>query len=243
MQIGPYKFSPRLIPTAVTIIVLPIFVSLGLWQLDRAEQKRSVQEHMFENMQQDQFELLSEPQATAEMMFRKVELSGQFEANHYLLDNRIWRGQVGYDVLTPFRYSGGMVLVNRGWIASTGDRTQLPEFPTAGGKLRLVGVLAGPPGKLLELDASARLDIRQRSWPQLVQQVDIARMSEQLGYTMAPLMVHLEAGSPHGFTHDWKPYVDKPQKSISYAIQWFSFATILILLFFVLNIKRVKEDG
>jgi surfeit locus 1 family protein len=222
--------------------LLPLFVSLGLWQLDRAEQKQQVQQHMFNNMQQPRFELLAVPTASDDMMFRQVEVAGQFDKQHYLLDNRTWRGQAGYDVLTPFRYSGGVILVNRGWIGMTPDRNRLPEFATAEGPVRLVGVLAGAPGKLLELGNSARLDIHEQHWPQVVQQVDIARMSEQLGYTMAPLLLHLEADSPHGFTHDWIPYVDRAEKSISYAMQWFSFAIILLLLFFALNMKRIKQD-
>lgn len=242
MHIGPYKFSPRPVPTLVTMICLPIFMSLGFWQLDRAEQKRAVQVHVLENMQKPRFELRQQPQASSDLQFRQVKLRGRFEPHSYLLDNRIWRGQVGYDVLTPFRYEAGIVLVNRGWVAMTQDRRRLPDFPTAEDVISIKGVLASPPGKLLELADTALLDTRRQDWPQVIQQVDIARMNSQLGYTMAPLMVHLRADSPHGFTHNWKPVVDKPQKSVSYAIQWFSFATILVLLFIVLNTSRIKKD-
>lgn len=242
MHIGPYKFSPRLIPTLVTIILLPVFISLGLWQLDRAGQKRAVQVHMLENIQQPRFELRQQPADSREMIFRKVEVRGRFDQHHYLLDNRIWQGQVGYDVLTPFHYSGGVILVNRGWVSITPDRSRLPEFPSTTDEVSLKGVLAHPPGKLLELDGSAQLDALKSDWPHVVQQVDIAHMNKQLGYTMAPLMLHLEADGPHGFKHHWAPYVDKPQKSISYAIQWFSFATILVLLFFTLNTKRIRQE-
>lgn len=243
MHIGPYKFSPRLVPTLATVIFLPVFLSLGFWQLDRAEQKRAVEVQVFANMQKPRFELIGEPQHKDELLFRPVEARGHFEPTSYLLDNQIWRGQVGYAVLTPFRFEGGRVLVNRGWVAMTPDRRRLPDFPTAEDMVTLRGVLAPPPGKLLELAESAQLDTGKQAWPQVIQQVDIARMNAQLGYTMAPLMVHLEANSPHGFAHNWKPVVDKPQKSVSYAIQWFSFATILVLLFVVLNTSRSRQEN
>jgi surfeit locus 1 family protein len=42
LQIGKYLFAPKPIPLITTIILVPVFISLGLWQLDRAEQKREV---------------------------------------------------------------------------------------------------------------------------------------------------------------------------------------------------------
>ena len=40
MRIASWEFNPSLWPTLATILVLPLFLSLGFWQLDRAEEKR-----------------------------------------------------------------------------------------------------------------------------------------------------------------------------------------------------------
>jgi len=42
MQIGNKIFKPGLIPTIVTLLILPILINLGFWQLDRAEEKRGL---------------------------------------------------------------------------------------------------------------------------------------------------------------------------------------------------------
>ena len=42
MQIGNKTFKPGLIPTIVTLLILPVLLRLGFWQLDRAEEKRDL---------------------------------------------------------------------------------------------------------------------------------------------------------------------------------------------------------
>jgi cytochrome oxidase assembly protein ShyY1 len=40
MRFGKLDFSPGLWPSVITLVVLGILIALGLWQLDRATQKR-----------------------------------------------------------------------------------------------------------------------------------------------------------------------------------------------------------
>jgi surfeit locus 1 family protein len=243
MKLGHYEFKPGLIPTLVTLILMPIFISLGFWQLDRAGQKRVVQTELTDTLQHAQVKVFKSID-DQELLFRRVEIEGRFEAEYcYLLDNAIWQGKPGYLVLMPFRYAGGraVMLVNRGWLALGSSRDDLPAIPTPSGIVTLQGVLSEPPGKLLELDSTARLDTTARKWPQVIQQVDLEQIGQQLGYTMSPLMLQINADSPHAFMQAWRPLVDTPQKNISYAIQWFLFAAILLLLFVILNTKRPEN--
>ena len=39
-----YRFKPGLVPSLVVLLLLPIFIRLGFWQLDRAEQKQTMQQ-------------------------------------------------------------------------------------------------------------------------------------------------------------------------------------------------------
>ena len=39
MRIVFWDFAPSLWPTLAVLLILPLFLSLGFWQLDRAEQK------------------------------------------------------------------------------------------------------------------------------------------------------------------------------------------------------------
>lgn len=240
MRVGPYEFRPGLVPSLVTLVLLPLFISLGFWQLDRAGQKSAVQAELNAALEKAQFKLVRKI-TDKELLFRRVEIEGRFDPEYsYLLDNAIWQGKPGYLVLVPFHYASGhgVILVNRGWLPQGQSRAVLPEIPPVPGTVNVAGVLSGPPGKLLELDTTARLDTGSRHWPQVIQQVDLEQIGQQLGYTMSPLMLQINANEPYAYAQGWHPIVDTPQKNISYAIQWFSFAGILVLLFIVLNTKR-----
>lgn len=43
LRIGSFVFSPALVPSLAFLIVFPALISLGLWQLDRAEEKREIE--------------------------------------------------------------------------------------------------------------------------------------------------------------------------------------------------------
>ena len=42
MRIGNYQFKPGLLTTIIALVFLVILVRLGIWQLDRAEEKRQI---------------------------------------------------------------------------------------------------------------------------------------------------------------------------------------------------------
>src|SRR5690606_42085213 len=75
---------------------------------------------------------------------RKSESSGSCQAERqWLLDNRTYRGRVGYEVVSLFRLESGAgaLLVNRGWIAAPARREMLPEVPVPQGLQRLEGIV------------------------------------------------------------------------------------------------------
>ncbi len=59
----------------------------------------------------------------------RISLSGTFiHDQQFLLDNRSHQGRPGWEVLTPLALDDGrLILVNRGWIPFSGDRTRLPD--------------------------------------------------------------------------------------------------------------------
>lgn len=242
MRLGNYTFTPKLIPSVAVILLLPLFISLGFWQLDRADEKSRLADEVQNSLAKAPLALETGIKDEAEYRYRRVEVYGVFESSRvYLLDNAIWQGKPGYLVLMPFHYAGGKasVLVNRGWLPVGATRSELPPVTTPAESLSVTGILSAPPGKLLELDATAKMDATATSWPQVIQQVDMQQIGQQLGYTIAPLILQIDPGHPAAFAQGWKAFVDGPQKHISYAVQWFSFAGIMLLLYVVLNSRRI----
>lgn len=239
MRIGPYDFSPGLLPTLATLIILPILISLGFWQMDRAVVKQKLQTLTQERLQAPATHIKTTTSLQADMNFRRATMTGHFDHEHqYLLDNRIYKGQVGYGVYTPFSFDGGesWIMVNRGWTPSENDRNRLPNIDVDSKTTELVGVLSPPPGELMQLGERQEIS---KSWPARVRNIDLVRIEKELGIRVQPYVLHLDAGSVQAYIQDWKPYVDTPQKNQSYAIQWFSMAVVLLLIYISLNSRRV----
>jgi surfeit locus 1 family protein len=53
----------------------------------------------------------------------------------------------------------------------------------------------------------------------------------------------LDAQQPRGYVRDWKPGGLGPERNWSYAIQWWSFAVVLLGLYVGLNLRRTREES
>ena len=110
------------------LVFLPILLALGFWQLDRADEKRRLLEIHQAQQLLDPISLnsLNLEQLKSLIPFTKVQANAEIEEGIYwLLDNRINRGRVGYEVLQVAKVDGSWLLINRGWVKGYGHtRTQ-----------------------------------------------------------------------------------------------------------------------
>lgn len=226
-----FKFS--LFSIFLYLIFLILLISLGFWQLTRADEKTK----FLEKEQQSRTKYLIKLSSiiddnSTDLRYRKVELSGQYDPKHqYLIDNQIVNGQVGYFVLTPFKLDeiNKSVLVNRGWVPLNKGRSILPDLSIATLKNNLIGRINNFPVVGIKL---AGADIPTKGWPSVVQVVDINMLSKKLGYALFPFQIELDADMNNGYTRVWKSRtVVPPEKHIAYAVQWFGLAITLTLLF------------
>ena len=116
-------FTPKLIPTLFVLISLPILLSLGIWQLHRADYKRRLLAQ-YRTQPKTPLQLKDiPPQPLANLEYRQIKVTDRYDnAHQILIDNKISHHRVGYEVLTPFIPDHGnrVLVVNRGWIAGTG---------------------------------------------------------------------------------------------------------------------------
>ena len=102
-----WRFNPSLWPTLVVLLVLPLFVYLGLWQLDRADQKRTLHREFEVRQEAEAIDLNSKEKLSEifnELNWRNVFIEGAFSREiNILLDNQVVNGVVGYYVYTPFK--------------------------------------------------------------------------------------------------------------------------------------------
>ncbi len=78
-------------------------------------------------------------------------------------------------------------------------------------------------------------------WPLVVQWLDIEEIKELLGEDVYPYILQLDADQAYGFVREWKILNTLPEKSTSYAVQWFSLAAVLVLIFIVVNTRKIEN--
>ena len=242
------RFKPALAPTLIVVLMTGVLVSLGVWQLHRAEQKLQLLQR-YENAPR-----LPALAATGlesdlathwrEYRYRRVRLMGAYDAGHQiLLENQISHGRVGVMVITPFILadSGAVVLVNRGWTAAAGAAREVIENGPAAAPRRVRGLLNHPPAVGMRLGSP---DDSKQGWPKPMPYVDLEWMALQLGRPVLPWVVLLARDEADGYHRDWRPSVRMgPEKHKGYAVQWFSLAGALVFLFVAGSMKPENRGG
>jgi len=241
IRLGSYTFSPKLIPTVVALLLLYLLYSLGQWQLSRAESKESLKQQINSRSELKPVELDLLPDSHEDKQFLPVILTGEFETKKsFLLDNKVMDKQAGYNVITAFSVNGDeWVLVNRGWIARSKYRKDLPVFETPEGVVNLNGFVRTPYEKVFMLQ-DQQYDLRQ--WPVFIQSINIKELEKVLNIKLKPYVVMLDENSVAGFNRNWPAYKLDSDKHIGYAVQWFALFCALLGIFFIVNTKRNEED-
>jgi surfeit locus 1 family protein len=242
MQVGKYQFKPSVAVTLISLLVFIVLLSLGIWQLNRAEYKADTQQALQSSLELVEIEIATPLGKDTNYRFRHARLKGYFDGKHqYLLDNRVEKGRPGFLIITPFVYASGkaVILVNRGWLPLGETRQALPDISVAKKPLVIRGILADIPGKLPNFGIADIVSDGQ--WPRVIRDVEIEQISSELGYTMPPYLLQLSGENGSAYAQNWQPVASGPEKSKSYAIQWFGMALVILILFIGLNSRRLEE--
>lgn len=234
-----YRFRPGFGGTVVALLGTGIFVTLAIWQLGRADQKRDLQALVDSRMDRPAVEYRGGPLDFESMQYRQVSFEGRFENDgQVLIDNVVMEGKPGYQVITPFRLSeGGYVLVDRGWVVAAKRRDQLPDISIDQQPLRLSG--------RVNRHRSRPVVGAQRPDPDGSMRwlyVDTAYYNERTGLSVPGFVIRLDPGSPGGYQHSTTAYDAKVGMHIGYAIQWAAFAVIAFATWLGLSIKRRERE-
>jgi surfeit locus 1 family protein len=231
-----------LIPTLLVFAGTALCVRLGIWQLDRLEQRRVFNAQFQSARSQSVLDLNNEqPENMSAMEWRPVQVTGEYDfANQVAVRNQYYGSQYGYHLLTPLHFepstrpsgqSGQAIFVDRGWIPAEGNATpdDWRKYDEAGtvevsGQLRL-GQSKPAIGGVADVlpEAGAKLEIWNNA--------DVARIAGQMPYPVPPVYIQ-----PEPEADDTEPPIPfQPEIELTegphfgYALQWFTFATILFL--------------
>ncbi len=217
---------------ALTLAACVLFGRLGLWQWHKGT-ARELEVQRFEHGSLQLVELGSAPTSTV-ALYQRVRVSGSLDgARQFLLDNRSFQGQAGYEVLTPLLRPGGTtLLIDRGWVPFTGSRRVLPDVQVAqAGTAAYTGRVAPLPSPGLSLGRAAP----QPPWPQVTSFPDMTELEAAYGAPLERQILLLDPGVPGGYARDWRIGGVSPLRHFSYAIQWWAFAGLAALVWAVMT--------
>jgi len=230
----------RAILAVLFLALLGTFVSLGFWQLDRADEKRELFGAFAQGNTAIAETALIEGDALAERRYERLQLSGRFlSSRQVLLDWVTHAGRVGYQVLTPFLPSGSeqWIVVNRGWIGAAPDRTELPVLDVAEHERTIVGQIDALPRPGLRLDVP--VETRSASWPRALLFPNFDDLEAELELPLVNYQLLLAADQPDGFIREWQPRSITPERHQGYALQWFSLAAALVAITVAVTFRAV----
>ncbi len=233
------SWRPSRIGTLLSLVLLPTFIGLGVWQLQRADSK-AAQFAQFET--QAELPVLRELPAGHVPRYARASLAGRYVVNRqFLLDNMTDGGRGGYHVLTPFVPSGEerWLLVNRGWVPAPGDRRSLPDIAANTDTRVVTGQFDQLPRPGLDLGAPSAPGPER--WPQVVSFPDMAALQERLAQRLFDQQLLLDPDQPDGFLRAWGPRSMAPERHLGYAVQWFALAAVLVILYATLSVRRARS--
>ncbi|MET0029595.1 MAG: SURF1 family protein [Candidatus Thiodiazotropha sp.] len=229
------SFRPQTIPTVFMVILLPLFCALGVWQLDRAEQKRQLAANQENRRKMPAVAVGQNREDPATLEFRSLKAEGRFLPQWtVLIENRKHQGRTGYHVITPLEltHSGEVLLINRGWISQqqldNGD-----ALPTPQGTITVHGQYHRPQPPALALAFADSGAQTPPHWPYLT----LEHFAQWSGLTPLPFALLQSPGDPSGFVREWPRPVFEDGMHIGYAIQWFAFAAITALIWLRLSMR------
>lgn len=222
-----------LFTTLLVFIGTAVCIRLGIWQLDRLEQRRVFNAQVESMRAAEPLDLNKVlPENISAMEWRAVTVTGKYDfENQVALRNQYNGDQYGYHLVTPLLFVGGVVLVDRGWIPADGNSAPADwrEYDeertvTVTGQIRLGQVKPVFGGVADALPESGELLF---VWNNL----NLENISAQLPYPILNIYVQ-----PNVDDSDitppipFQPVVEISEGShLGYALQWFSFAMILFI--------------
>lgn len=238
LPLGRYELRLRAVPALAAAVGIAATAALGNWQLNRAHEKAALLARYLERARAPAIVLGRDGVDAQSVEWRRVAARGRFDASHTIyLDNRIYHGVPGYDVITPFAIadSAQTVLVNRGWVAAGPDRGRLPTVPTPKTTVTVQGIAVVPSKRYLELSSHV---VEGRVW----QNLSLERYSEATGLTVAPIVIREQDAAPDGLVRDW-PAPDYGRRThLGYAFQWYALACAILVYYLVTHVRR-KETA
>jgi cytochrome oxidase assembly protein ShyY1 len=226
------------------MVLVAACVRLGMWQLDRNEERSARNAVIEANADRDPVSVddVLEPDrpVASDQVWVPVEATGRYDVDHQIVVRlRPHDGQPGVHVLTPFVTAAGTaVLVDRGFVAQDGPATTIPAVPAPpAGEVDVVGrIRPSEEGRGTGGNAGAGV----------IRYIDVDEIAQELPYPVYGGWLELVAEDPAPAAAPVPPPAPTTDAGphLSYAVQWFIFGCIGVggFVFLIRAESRVRRD-
>ncbi|XNH22498.1 SURF1 family protein [Vibrio cyclitrophicus] len=247
------------IAVVLTVVSVGALIKLGLWQLDRGNDKLRYEQQLTERAQ-----LSPQPLDVVISELREQGLSGQESLNPqtlsglkadvdlvntsglmFLLDNQINQGTVGYVIymLGEVRFKDEneslvvekQLLIDLGFVAASNDRRELPQL----GNITLPINMSGRLYTRSVNPLSHELGL-ENTTPKRIQNINITALSEYTGQAVLPFVFQPQSLESWPYELLWRPTAMKSEKHFGYSFQWFVMAVVLLFLMLLIGYRYLK---
>lgn len=228
------SFHPTRGAIVSTLLILAVLLGLGAWQVQRLAWKSALLAQIESRMQQPPVPLPEKIDDPAAWEYRRVTLAGSFLYKHeFLIKPRTLDGASGYHMLVPFRRaSGGVVLVNRGWISDA----LMPAALRPEGVVLVEGIVQLPhPTSFTPPNAPEKNDWYGADIPAMAAAAKLENA--------APVIVNVAKRDPGAYPAGGKVEANISNNHRQYAVFWFVMALVSQIIFFIRSWKPSSARG
>lgn len=238
LRLGSRVFEPRAFTTLLALVLVVSLVSLGRWQLHRADQKRALYALFDSGANATRAVDAATPRLPR---YQHVEALGAYDPSHQILIDNMSsiEGRAGYYVITPFALrGGGWILVNRGWVPVGPRRADKPQVAVSGEEREIKGRVDDLPRAGIQLGEREPLTPPYPVVANFPTHTEITMLLRGSVWSRAADVVLLDADQPDGYLRQWQPPGFPPVRHVAYAVQWFGLAAALVVIYLVTNLRR-----
>ncbi|MER5785700.1 SURF1 family protein [Streptomyces mobaraensis] len=230
--------------TLVGLVLIPVMIELGFWQLHRHEQRVARNNRIERSLTRPPVPVteLTAPgrEVPSDNVWRRGTARGRYDVKGEVVarlrtDNS---GKSGYMVITPFVLEDGKaILVNRGWVPADAGQREFPQVPAPpSGTIDLVGRLRA------DEDPGSGIRDTKGLPPRMIMIINSRRQGEQLHRPMLGGYLELISPAPDGQPQT----IDDPDHSsignhMAYTVQWWLFSAF-VPVGWVILVRRERRD-
>lgn len=211
----------------LTVVVFSILINLGLWQLSRAAEKQQLEQRLSDRESAAMIPLAELEVAKFDYLtgLRVEGIVRPMPKRYLLLDNQTHAGKVGYLAYQLVSLdSGKYALLERGFVAASGARSDLPKVDWLQEPLNVQA-------RLYQRSTNPLSDelMLEQGVPSRIQNLNIAQLSSLWRIDIEPYVLQ-PLNQPWPYAQPWVPIPLSSAKHFGYAVQWFSMALVLAIL-------------